>query len=97
MVPKTVGSIVALFVVAICFAACYGQQQIRVCEDGECPIVQLPAARVDPPAEVIVSNVPAFPQVTYYETASPRTMTTRQGLFGRVRLFQRLKGICCRR
>lgn len=95
MIPKALGSIVALFVVALCFAACYGQQQIRVCENGVCRIVQLPQAKVDPPIEVPVDNAPAFPTVTYYETSAPRTMTTRQGLFKR--LGQRLRGLCCGR
>lgn len=96
MFPKALGSIVALFVVALCFAACYGQQQIRVCENGVCRIVQLPQAKVDPPFEVPYQEVPAAPSEVYYEASSaPRTNTTRQGLFKR--LGSRLRELCCRR
>lgn len=96
MLPRVLGSVVALFTLAICFASCYGQQQVKICEGGQCRIVQLPQAKVDPPVEIVVEDVPAFPQQTATRFVSQRTTTNRQGLFGRARLFQRLKGICCR-
>lgn len=96
MVPKTVGSIVALFVLAICFAACYGQQQVRICENGVCRIVEVPQAKIEAPIEAPAVSTPAFPTMVYREaTHAPRTTTNRQGLFQR--LGSRLRGLGCRR
>lgn len=95
--PKVVGSILALFVVALCFAVSYGQQRIQVCEGGQCRIVELPQAKVDPPFEeqIIYEQVPSFPSEVRYVQSQSRTSSQRTGFLARV--FRPLKVFRCRR
>lgn len=99
MRPKVLGSVVALFVIALCFAVSYGQQRVQICEGSQCDIVELPQAKVDPPfgEQIIYQEVPAFPNEVRY-VQSQRTTQTRSGLLQRVfRPLRGLRGLCCRR
>ena len=95
--PKVLGSILALFVIALCFAVSYGQQRIQVCENGQCRIVELqPQAKVDPPIdqEIYFEPVPSFPSETRW-TQTQRNTSQRTGFFQR--LFRPLRALRCRR
>lgn len=98
MQPKILGSILAVFVLAISFAVSYGQQRVEICETGNCPVmVEMPQAKIDSVVEVVNGQLPAFPVETRY-VQSQRTTTTRTGLLQRLfRPLSRLRGLSCRR